>query len=149
VGFVPGGEAEPIESLAPDLVPLLLTGRGPCGLGILCVLVLLGVAERAHPARQLWQQERVVAVNVEMVAHERREARDVVVEDGVTLGAELVKRGVHVAGGPEHDAVEDEAADLRYLPLGRDVVVGEVVDVLSGVRDLGEERADVVALPHK
>ena len=60
---------------------------GPCGLGILCVLVLLGVAERAHPARQLWQQERVVAVNVEMVAHERREARDVVVEDGVTLGA--------------------------------------------------------------
>ena len=60
---------------------------GPCGLGILCVLVLLGVAERAHPARQLWQQERVVAVNVEMVAHERGEARDVVVEDGVTLGA--------------------------------------------------------------
>jgi hypothetical protein len=58
-------------------------------------------------------------VDVEVVADERREPRDILISDVAAFGAELVQRGVHVAGVPEHDAVQDEAerAELVFHPL--------------------------------
>lgn len=53
-----------------------------------------------------------------MLGAERREARDVLVEDHMTFGAELVERGVDVDRVPEHDQIDDEPkrAELIFLP---------------------------------
>ena len=41
-----------------------------------------------------------------MLADERAEARRVFFADRVALGLQLLKRGVEVEGGPQHDGVE-------------------------------------------
>lgn len=50
-----------------------------------------------------------------MAASERWEPGDVFVLDGVPGCVELLDRGVHVDGVPEHDAVEREAEGAELV----------------------------------
>ena len=59
--------------------------------------------------------ERVVAGDVEVAAHVRREPGDVVVVDGVAGGSEVGEGGVEVDGVPEGEAVEDQAEGAELV----------------------------------
>jgi hypothetical protein len=56
-----------------------------------------------------------------VVTHERGQPREVLVADRVALGPQLLERGVHVEGVPQHDAVQDQAQGAELF-LHADVV---------------------------
>jgi hypothetical protein len=76
------------------------------------VVVFLGVVEVAEFADgaggEVRQDEAVGAVDAEVLADEGREPGHAF-QDRVALGPELADGGVEVDGGPQHDAVQDEA----------------------------------------
>ncbi len=76
-------------------------------------------------------------VNVEVVANERGEPRDILVPDFAAMGAELVKGGVHAARVPEHDAVQDKAE--RSEPVFHPLVVALIQLALLAVEDMTGE----------
>jgi hypothetical protein len=79
---------------------------------LVSVVVFLGVVEVAEFADgaggEVRQDEAVGAVDAEVLADEGREPGHAF-QDRVALGPELADGGVEVDGGPQHDAVQDEA----------------------------------------
>jgi hypothetical protein len=77
---------------------------------VVVFLGVVGVAEFADGAGgEVRQDEAVGAVDAEVLADEGREPGHVFLQDRVALGPELADGGVEVDGGPQHDAVQDEA----------------------------------------
>jgi hypothetical protein len=79
------------------------------------VRIGIGVPQRPPSAGELGKQERVLAVDVQVVAHEGRQPGDIFGGDRVALGAELVKGGVDVKGISQHQAVEDQAQGAELV----------------------------------
>lgn len=65
------------------------------------------------------QREGVATEHVDVVVAERRQARDILVQDLEAFHAKLVQRGIGVDRVPEHDGVDDQSksAELIFLPL--------------------------------
>lgn len=65
------------------------------------VRIDIGVPQRTPSTGELRKQKRVLAMDVDVVAHEGRQPHDVLIEDRMALGAELVQGGVDVEGVPQ------------------------------------------------
>jgi hypothetical protein len=83
------------------------------------------------------QDKGIAAEHVDVLETEGRQPGNVVGQDLVSLGPELIERRIHVNGVPEHDEVDDESERTKLVLLSLAIALAQFA-ALAMEEDAGE-----------